>query len=96
MPQTRPAAKEILYCTVCDVNLCLVCKATSHDGHVIEDLVDTASKARQELSDALNTWQEQFRQLEVEQEEADKTRKLLEAQMNSADEQAKKRASDVV
>ncbi|XP_076446864.1 uncharacterized protein LOC143284104 [Babylonia areolata] len=43
----------MLYCCQCEAILCIVCRLTAHEGHKIEDLVETGQRARAELSEEL-------------------------------------------
>ena len=39
-----------LYCRQCDVSICLLCKLTSHEGHMTEDLASAALQAKKEVT----------------------------------------------
>ncbi|XP_070200990.1 uncharacterized protein, partial [Littorina saxatilis] len=88
--------RHIFFCKVCDVTICPHCKLTSHDGHVTEDLADAATKARQDLQAITGETQLRMRKLEILEADTKKMKEKLLAELNSADDVIKKRASDVI
>ena len=48
-----------LYCRQCEVSICLHCKATSHEGHVTDDLAIAALQAKTEVMSLVTTSQQQ-------------------------------------
>ena len=47
------------HCRQCDVSICLYCKLTSHEGHVIVDLASAALQAKEEVTSLVTTAQQQ-------------------------------------
>ena len=48
-----------LHCRQCDVSICLLCKLTSHEGHVTEDLASAALQGKTEVTSLVTTAQQQ-------------------------------------
>ena len=47
------------HCRQCDVSICLHCKLTSHEGHVIVDLASAALQAKKEVTSLVTATQQQ-------------------------------------
>ncbi|PVD36452.1 hypothetical protein C0Q70_03436 [Pomacea canaliculata] len=50
--------RVIFYCDQCDQVICLRCKLTKHEGHVTEDLSETASRCQQIIKQELHHLEE--------------------------------------
>nr|KAG5692649.1 hypothetical protein BaRGS_003539 [Batillaria attramentaria] len=52
------------HCRRCDISICLHCKLTSHEGHMTEDMVAAARRAKAELTGLVAKANEQIRIIE--------------------------------
>ncbi|PVD36449.1 hypothetical protein C0Q70_03433 [Pomacea canaliculata] len=50
--------RVLFYCAQCDQAICMRCKLTKHDGHVTEDLSETASRCQQTIKQEMHRLEE--------------------------------------